>query len=157
MPAAEADIRTDHAARYLARLCGHAAKMGQASHRLPHRPRARGRDGGPPQVRRVERVGTEATVYLDRGQWTMRALPGRLTVRAEAADPEDLRQIQYLLTTRLETFGRREHLTVTWQAATAEAGTTDGQEDHQDERAGSPAPVPADRIEPDRRDAGSGR
>lgn len=157
MPAAEAHIRTDHAARYLARLCGHAGKMSDASHRPAHRQSAHDHADGPPEVRRVERSGTEATVSLDRGQWTMRALPGRLAVRAEAADQEDLRRIQDLLTTRLETFGRREHLTVTWQAATAEAGTTAGPEGLQDERAGSPAPVRADRIEPDRHDAGSGR
>ena len=130
MPAAEADIRTSHAARYLARLCGHAAKMGQAGHRLSHRPHADDRDGGPPEVRRVERSGTEATVSLDRGQWTMRALPGRLAIRAEAADQEDLRRIQDLLATRLEKFGHREHLTVTWQTATAEARITAGPEDH---------------------------
>jgi hypothetical protein len=157
MPAAEADIATDHAASYLARLCGHAAKMSQASHRLPHRPRARDRDGGPPEVRHVERAGTEATVSLDRGQWSMRALPGRLAVRAEAADEEDLRRIQDLLTTRLETFGRREHLTVTWRTAVGGDRTAADQEDHQAERVRSPAPLPADRIEPDHRDAGSGR
>jgi hypothetical protein len=55
------------------------------------------------------------TVSLDWGQWTMRALPGRLTVRAEAADEENLRRIQDLLTVRLPKFGRREHLTVRWQ------------------------------------------
>ena len=157
MPAAEADIRTDHAASYLARLCGHAAKMSQASHRLPHRPRGHDRHSGPPEVRRVERSGTEATVSLDLGEWTMRALPGRLAVRAEAADEQDLRRIQDLLTTRLERFGRREHLTVTWRTATAEARTADGQETHQAERVRSPAPRPADRIEPDHRDVGSGR
>ena len=63
----------------------------------------------------------------------MRALPGRLAVRAEAADEEDLRRIQDLLTTRLEKFGQREHLTVTWHI-TAEARTTAGSEDHQAER-----------------------
>jgi hypothetical protein len=157
MPAAEADIPTDHAASYLARLCGHAAKMGQASHRLPHRPRAHDRGGGPPEIRGVERSGTEATIRLDLGAWTMRALPGRLLLRAEAASDDDLRRIQDLLTTRLEKFGRREHLTVTWQAATAEARTTAGPQDHQNERAEVPAPVPADRNEPDHRDAGSGR
>ena len=41
--------------------------------------------------------------------------PGRLTVRAEAADQESLRRIQDLLTSRLQKFGRREHLTVNWQ------------------------------------------
>src|SRR5438093_745810 len=69
----------------------------------------------PPGVRRVECSGTEGTVSLDWGQWTMRVLPGRLAVRAEAADQESLRRIQDLLTARLQKFGRREHLTVHWQ------------------------------------------
>ena len=47
--------------------------------------------------------------------WTMRAWPGRLEVRAEAADEERLRQIQDLITARLQKFGRRENLTVNWQ------------------------------------------
>jgi len=63
----------------------------------------------------VECSGTEGTVSLDCGQWTMRALPGRLAVRAEAADQESLRRIQDLLTARLQKFGRREHLTVDWR------------------------------------------
>jgi hypothetical protein len=45
----------------------------------------------------------------------MQAFPGRLAVRAEAADQENLRRIQDLLTARLQKFGQREHLTVTWQ------------------------------------------
>jgi hypothetical protein len=153
MPAAEADIPTDQAASYLARLCGHAAKMGDAG----HHPRTHDRDGGPPVIRGVERSGTEATVSLDRGQWTMRALAGRLLLRAEAASDDDLRRIQDLLTARLERFGRREHLTLTWRAATAQARTTAGPQDHQKERAGVPAPVPADRSEPDHRDEGKAR
>jgi hypothetical protein len=108
--------------------------MSQTGHRLSHRPLARGRDGGPPEVRHVARAGTEATIRLDRGRWTVRALPDRLAVRAEAADEEDLRRIQDLLATRLEKFGQREHLTVTWRTATAEARTIAGPEDHQAER-----------------------
>ena len=45
----------------------------------------------------------------------MRAFPGRLAVRAQAADEESLRRIQDLLTVRLQKFGRRERLTVAWQ------------------------------------------
>lgn len=68
---------------------------------LPWQARGMLRDGG--------------TVGLDWGQWTMRAFPGRLAVRAEAADQESLRRIQDLLTARLQKFGRREHLTVNWR------------------------------------------
>ena len=46
----------------------------------------------------MECSGTEGTVSLDWGRWTMRAFPG-----------------QDLLTARLQKFGRREHLTVNWQ------------------------------------------
>ena len=115
MPTAEVDIKTEHAARYLARLCGHLGKMGTATHRLRHRPTARACGDGPPEVRRVECSGTEGTVSLDWGQWTMRAFPGLLAVRAEAADEESLQRIQDLLTARLQKFGRREHLTVIWR------------------------------------------
>lgn len=115
MLTAEADIKTEHAARYLARLCGHAGKMGTAGHRLGHRPAAHARGDGPPEVRQVACSETEGTVSLNWGQWTMRALPGRLAVRAEAADEQSLRRIQELLTARLQKFGRREHLTVTWR------------------------------------------
>ena len=114
MLTAEADIQTEHAARYLARLCGHAGKMGTAGHRLGHRPPSHARGGGPPEVRHVECSGTEGTVSLNCGQWTMRALPGLLAVRVEAADEQSLRRIEDLLTMRLQKFGRREHLTVTW-------------------------------------------
>jgi hypothetical protein len=78
MITAEADIRTEHAARYLARLCGHAGKMGTAGHRMGHRRPSRAHGDTPPDVRRVECSGTEGTVSLDWGQWTMRVLPGRL-------------------------------------------------------------------------------
>jgi hypothetical protein len=124
MLTAEADIQTEHAARYLARLCGHAGKMGTVGHRLGHRQPAHERDDGPPEVRQVAFSGTEGTVSLNWGQWTMRAFPGRLAVRAEAADEQSLRQIQNLLTARLQKFGRREHLTVTWRHPGTTAAST---------------------------------
>ncbi len=157
MLSAEADIQTENAARYLARLCGHAGKMGAAGHRLRHRRPSSARGDAPPEVRSVECSETQGTVTLDRGQWTMRARPGRLTVRAEAADEESLRRIQALLTTRLQDLGRREHLTVAWRPATAEARTTARPEDLDAERAGPPAPLPADRHAPGRRAGGTER
>ena len=51
----------------------------------------------------------------------MQATPGTLTLRAEAADEASLRKIQDMLTTRLEKFGRREHLTVAWHSAATPA------------------------------------
>jgi hypothetical protein len=119
MPTAEADITTAYAARYLARLCGHADKMGAAGRRLGHRQPSHTHADAAPEVRRVECSETKGTVRLSWGQWTMRAFPGLLAVRAEAADEESLQRIQDLLTARLQKFGRREHLTVTWRRPAA--------------------------------------
>ena len=121
MLTAQADIQTDHAARYLERVCGHAGKMGAIGHRLGHPQASHARGGGPPEVRHVACSGTEGTVSLSCGQWTMRALPGVLAIRAEAADEQSLRRIQDLLTARLQKFGRREQLTVTWRRPEATA------------------------------------
>jgi len=43
-------------------------------------------------------------------------------VRADAAHEESLRRIQDLLTARLQKFGRRERLTVTWRRPAAGVG-----------------------------------
>jgi hypothetical protein len=45
----------------------------------------------------------------------MQASPDTLTVRAEAADEENLRRVQDLVAARLGRFGRHDHLTVIWQ------------------------------------------
>ncbi len=69
----------------------------------------------------MECSGTEGAVSLNWGQWTVRAFPGLLTARAEAADQESLRRIQDLLTARLQKFGRREHLTMNWRRPAEDA------------------------------------
>jgi hypothetical protein len=112
MLSAEAVIQTEDPGRYLARLCQHASQMGQ---RLRHRPRRHGSGEPPPEVQQAECSGTDGLIRLNWGQWTMQAVPGALRLHAEAADEADLRRIQDLLTTRLERFGRREHLTVNWR------------------------------------------
>src|SRR5215471_20021780 len=117
MLTAEAVIQIDHADRYLARLGQHAGKMGRQH---GHRPRRHG-SGEPPEVRQAEWSATHGKVRLNWGQWTVDAAPGRLTLRAEAADQASLQQIQDMLTTRLEKFGWREHLTVSWQPRAAPA------------------------------------
>jgi hypothetical protein len=48
-----------------------------------------------------------------------------LTLRAEAADQDSLTRIQDLIAGRLEKFGRREHLTVTWRPAQAPGSSPD--------------------------------
>jgi hypothetical protein len=112
MPAAEARVSTENAGRYLVRLCGHAAKMGR---RLGHRPRAHAGGGAPPAIRQAECSGTDGTLILSTGRCTLRADGGLLIVRAEADDPGSLTQITELIAARLEKFGRREGLTVTWR------------------------------------------
>jgi hypothetical protein len=112
MLTAEAVIRTEHPERYLARLGEHAAKMGRHNGLWP---RAHGSGHAPPEVRHAEWTATSGTVQMDWGGWTMQAEPGTLRLRAEAADEESLRRIQHMLTTRLEKFGRREQLAVSWQ------------------------------------------
>jgi len=116
---AEAVIQTEHPERYLARLGTHAAKMRQ---HLGSRLRAHGSGQTPPEMQHAEWSATRGTVRLNWGGWTMQATPGTLTLRAEAADQASLQRIQDMLTTRLEKFGRREHLTVTWQKAATPAG-----------------------------------
>lgn len=46
---------------------------------------------------------------------TLHAAPGTLTARAEADDEDSLARTQELVAGRLEKFGRREYLTVTWR------------------------------------------
>lgn len=114
MPTAEARIETERASRYLVQLCKHTSQMSRYLH-----PRPRARGGGdthaPPEVQHVECSDTHGIVRLNLGQWTGRATPDALTLRAEATDEKDLQRIQDLLAGRLEKIGRRDHLTVTWQ------------------------------------------
>ena len=111
MLVAEAQVKTREASRYLIRLCQHAGKMRS---RLGHQPR-RHSGSGPPEIRTAEWSDNRGILALSLGQCTLRATDSLLTIRAEACSPEDLAQIQELVTRRLEGFGRREGLTVTWQ------------------------------------------
>ena len=45
----------------------------------------------------------------------MRATPGTLTLRAEAADEESLQRVQGIIARDIERFSKRNQLTVTWQ------------------------------------------
>ena len=111
MLTAEAHVQTDHASRYLAQLCRHAQQV----HRVRHWPRAHGGDDRqPPKVERVEWSDTRGTVDFGWGQCTMEASAGTLTLRAEAADPENLQRVQDIVARDIERFGKRDHLTVTW-------------------------------------------
>ena len=118
MPAAEAQVKTRDASRYLIRLCQHAGKM--RSH-LGQRWRSHSQGGGPPEIHNAEWSDSAGTLMLSLGRCTLRATDSTLTIRAEASTPENLVRIQELITRRLENFGRRDHLTVTWHLP-AESG-----------------------------------
>ena len=116
MSAAEARIPTENAGRYLARLCQHAGQMGT---HLGRRPGRHAGGGAPPEILRAESSDDRGTLVLNWGRCTLQAGEGMLTLRAEAGDPDSLARIQELIAGRLEKFGRRERLIVTWQPATA--------------------------------------
>jgi hypothetical protein len=116
MPATEARIPTENAGRYLVRLCGHAGKMGS---RLGHRPRSHAAGGAPPEIRHAECSDTDGMLTLSTGRCTLHAAGGVLTLRAEADNQDSLTRIAELIAARLERFGRREQLTVTWQPVPA--------------------------------------
>ena len=111
MPAVEANVQTSNACRYLARLCQHASKMGSPRR---HRPPAHGGDGIPPEIKRAEWSDAHGLIVLSWGQCALQAGPGVLALRADAPDEDNLARIQALIAGRLEKFGRREQLTVTW-------------------------------------------
>ena len=116
---AQAVIQSADPARYISRLRRHTARMGEPAHLGPrhgHRTPDPGSTHTPPRVTHAEWTDTHGTVTMNWGHWTVQAAPGTLTLHAEAADREHLKQIQEMLTTRLESFGRREHLTLSWQA-----------------------------------------
>jgi len=52
----------------------------------------------------------------------MQATPGTLTLRAEAGDRESLQRVQDIIARDIERFGKRNHLTVSWQRTQAPSG-----------------------------------
>ena len=120
---AEAHVQTEDPERYLARLGRHASEMGK---HLLHQPRTHDGGDAPPEIRRVEWSDRSGALILNWGQCTLQAVPGTLRLRAEAADEENLTRIQDLVAGRLEKFGRREQLKVTWHRVRAAGGVTGG-------------------------------
>ena len=122
MLTAEAHIQTERASRYLVQLCRHADSINHKGHRLRlHDSKAQAR----PELWHVEYSDTNGILRLNWGQCTMQASSDTLTLRIEAADEEDLRRTQDLITADLERFGTRDHLKVDWlrpDAPTVQAG-----------------------------------
>jgi hypothetical protein len=116
MLTAQAHIHTQAPGRYLTQLCRHANSIHQMNahmHKGAHLHRGEPQDR--PQMQHVEWTDTDGTLTLSIGRCILHASADTLTVRAEAANEQNLRQIQELVTRDLERFGRRNRLTVTWQ------------------------------------------
>jgi hypothetical protein len=96
---AEARVETERPSRYLVQLCRHVSKAAQAH---------------PQMQARVEWSDDLGMISFGWGRCTLRADPGVLTLRAEAPDEDDLRRVEHRVADRLERFGRRDQLTVTW-------------------------------------------
>lgn len=111
MPSADAQISTERASRYLRQLGQHLGQLSRIRHAVPTGHRGQ----PPPPVQRVELTDACATIHFRNGICTMRAAPHTLTVRIDADDQDALRQLQDGVAHRLETIGRREHLTVDWR------------------------------------------
>jgi hypothetical protein len=111
MPSAHAHIPTERAGRYLAQLCRHLDQMA----RMPHRPPGRPNGHGPPTVESVDWSDTSGTISFSQGTCSVRATSDTLTVRVDADDQDSLRRLQAGIARRLDTIGRRDHLSVHWQ------------------------------------------
>lgn len=96
MPASQARITTELASRYLQQLCKHFA------HKLPV-------TFGP------ERGRIEFSI----GVCELRAVPGVLTMHAEAADATALKQLEDVVARHLERFAFREQPEIAWIPASA--------------------------------------
>ncbi|WP_063786045.1 DUF2218 domain-containing protein [Streptomyces sp. MMG1533] len=124
MPTAETHIATERPSRYLVQLCKHFSNKGR---HLGHRPRAHGDSDiqslsamrAVAEQAQVEWSDTEGSVSLPWGRISLRAAPGVLTLRVEAADEENLSRLQDLAGGHVERFGRRDGLRVSWQLSEA--------------------------------------
>jgi hypothetical protein len=122
MLSAEAHVATDRPSRYLTQLCKHFARKGR---HLTHRPPAHlGHGGQTPSEwqavagqARVDWSETEGSVSLPWGTLTLRAAPGALQLRVQAAREEHLRRLKELVAGHVERFGRGDGLHVSWQSS----------------------------------------
>jgi hypothetical protein len=118
MPTADARIPTERASRYLTQLCRHLGQTSRMRHQAPSRP-----DGQlPPTVEQVDWSDTMGTIRFSQGTCTLSATAGTLTVRIDADDEDTLLRLKEGVTRRLETVGRRDHLTVHWRQTDSTAG-----------------------------------
>jgi hypothetical protein len=110
---AEAQIETGRPSRYLVQLCEHANAMAGAKGRMRRMHSGRAHDH---QVQvHAEWSDTHGVIRFEPwGQCTLEATSTALVLRIEAAGEDDLRRLQDLIAADLARFGRRDHLTVSW-------------------------------------------
>lgn len=114
MVTAQTSVPTERASRYLVQLCEHlqlitTGRIGRGRHHQPGK-----HPDGLPDVRQVDWSDQHATVTFANGQVSLDATSHVLSIHVEAPDVEALERIKTLLTTRLETIGRRDELRVSW-------------------------------------------
>lgn len=136
MRTSQARIATDRPNRYLVQVCKHASDMdGRGGHAML----ARRHDGQEDraEILHAEWTDSSGVIQTSWGQCSLRAAPGMLTLRAEAADEDNLLRIQDLLSARLERFGRRDRLQVAWEPDSQPdpGGSTETPAEPQDELA----------------------
>lgn len=115
MHRAVARVETPRADRYLAQMCDHLGNMRSGFLGRIHRRPDHGGHGSAPVVRSVERGDDRGRIEFDWGSCVLSASPDGLTVQVQADDLDALRRGQQLIGQRIETIGRREHLTVDWE------------------------------------------
>lgn len=96
MPTSQAQVTTELASRYLQQLCKHFA------HKLP-----------------VTFDPEHGRIEFSIGVCELAAVPGTLTMQAEAADETALRQLEQVVARHLERFAFREQPEVAWVPAPA--------------------------------------
>jgi hypothetical protein len=119
MPASHAHVSTTRASRYLAQLGRHGRHLGQAVLQRAH---GQHDGGGEPAPRLASWTSTDGVLDFGWGHCTLHASGDALTLRAEAGDQQQLEQIQDGITERLERIGRRDHLALTWNPVSPDAG-----------------------------------
>jgi hypothetical protein len=115
VPAAHATVATSRPSRYLTQLCRHVEQLSRHAHHRPHLQRGNPEHTPPGADARVTWSDTAGAIDLGWGRCTLTADDNALVLHAEAHDDADLQRLQALLSARLQQFGRRDHLTVTWQ------------------------------------------
>ncbi|MPZ84307.1 MAG: DUF2218 domain-containing protein [Actinophytocola sp.] len=108
MLTAQGEVSTDRADRYLDQLVRHTSQMATLGAPANHR------GGFAPTILRVESTDTGAIVDFDQGRCVLGVDTHNLTITVEAEGSDRLHQLQQLVTSRLETIGRRDNLAVRW-------------------------------------------